>query len=62
MSLLDRTDNVIEDKKNKDFLEIALRPNIDHNIVWHCSLRQQEHDFNYDGIPKFTKNNFFDKR
>ena len=39
MTIIDRTETLVENKKNKDFLEVALRPALDFSMDWQCSLR-----------------------
>ena len=34
----------------QEFIKVAFRPKVDHNIDWQCSLRQGEHDFEFDGL------------
>jgi len=41
---MERIDLKNDFRKNKDFLDIAFKPKLDHGIGWHCSLRQEEHD------------------
>ena len=50
LSIMERIELKNDFKKNKEFLDIAFKPGIDHNIGWHCSLRQHEHDNEYDGM------------
>lgn len=50
VSILERSDENFEAKKNRDLLNVAIRPSYDHGDHWHCSLRQTEHDTEYDGI------------
>ena len=50
VSILERSDENFEAKKNRDLLNVAIRPSYDHGAHWHCSLRQTEHDSEYDGI------------
>lgn len=45
----------MENKKNRDFLNIALKPSHDYGISWYCSLRQAEHDTVFDGLMKLKK-------
>lgn len=47
---MERIDLKNDFKKNKEFLDIAFKPGTDHGIGWHCSLRQHEHDNEYDGM------------
>jgi hypothetical protein len=32
-----------------------LKPKIDFGAIWHCSLRQEEHDNEFDGFKKLEK-------
>ena len=50
VSIMERIELGNENKKNKEFLDIAFKPKLDHGIGWHCSLRQPEHDNEYDGM------------
>lgn len=47
---------MLEEKKNKDLLSIVIRPDQDFGVEWQASLRQHEHDLEYDGIPRRFKN------
>jgi len=47
---MERIDLKNDFKKNKEFLNIAFKPKVDHGIGWYCSLRQPEHDNEYDGM------------
>jgi hypothetical protein len=49
-TLIERVDSILEKKKHKDFAAVALRPELNHNVDWECSLRQNEIDYEYDGI------------
>lgn len=33
---------------------MALRPGLDFTVDWQCSLRQAEHDTEFDGIPRYV--------
>ena len=54
ITIQDRADQLLENKKNKDLLNVALRPKLDHNVNWLCSLRQDEHDNEYDGMKELA--------
>ena len=47
---MDRIDLRTEKMKDKRASEIAFRPKYDHGIGWICSLRQNEHDNEFDGL------------
>ena len=44
----------MENKKNRELLQIAMRPKLDHNVSWLCSLRQDEHDNEFDGMKELA--------
>ena len=51
VTLQDRQERSVEDRKNKDLLSVTLRPVIDNfGSEWMASLRQAEHDNEYDGM------------
>ena len=54
ITIQDRADQLLENKKNKELLQIALRPNLDSNVNWLCSLRQDEHDNEFDGMKEMA--------
>ena len=53
ISILERIDIHNEKKKNHDVMNIAFRPAHSHGVDWHCSLRDYEHDSEFDGFLKF---------
>lgn len=56
LCILDRTDIMVENTKNRELLNITMRPNIDHDVDWYCSLRQTEHDTEFDGLLNYKSN------
>ena len=50
LTILDRIDHVAEESRNRELLQVAFRPEVDHNQGWYCSLRQYEHDNEFDGM------------
>ena len=66
MTIMDRVEMAVEKKRNKDLCDIAFRPGLDHNENWYCSLRQGEHDNEFDGLKTLgktdSKNQFHKRR
>ena len=46
----------MENAKNKELLRVCLQPNLDRGLNWMCSLRQYEHDTDFDGVLPLKKN------
>ena len=55
VTMLDRVDISLENKRDKDMLEVSMRPSNDFGVGWMCSLRANERDHKYDGIVGFKK-------
>jgi hypothetical protein len=45
----------MENMKNKELLRVCLQPNLDRGLNWMCSLRQYEHDTDFDGVLPLKK-------
>jgi|TARA_B110001450_G_C17655660_1_gene495126 hypothetical protein len=50
ISILERIEFHNEKKKNQELINVAFRPSHSHGIDWYCSLREIEHDTEFDGI------------
>ena len=50
ITLLDRVDVCIENKRNKDLYEVSIPHGNDHGVSWLNSLRQNEPDLERNGI------------
>ena len=50
MTIQERIDTEVQKKKNKELLNVVMRPVLDFGLDWHCSLRQNEHDCEFDGL------------
>ena len=57
MTILDRVEMCVDEQRDKEFCNVAFRPELDHNQNWVCSLRQGEHDNEFDGMRTFTEMN-----
>jgi hypothetical protein len=49
VTLLERVDASVEEKRNKDLYEVAIPPGYDHGVHWLNSLRQNEPNVERDG-------------
>lgn len=50
ITIQDRIERHVENQRNKDLIDLAITPSHDHNKGWYCSLRQSEHDNEFDGM------------
>jgi hypothetical protein len=50
ITVQDRVDSTIEEKRNKDLFEVSIKPNIDHGVHWQNQLRKNEPDVEREGV------------
>ena len=50
ITIQDRVDYTVENKRNKDLFEVTIKPDVDHGVEWQNSLRKNEPDVERDGI------------
>ena len=48
--MLDRVEMSLENKRDKDLLEVSMPQPNDFGLKWQCSLRANDRDHKYDGI------------
>lgn len=58
ISILERIEIQNEKKRNQDLLSIAFRPMHSFGVDWQCSLRETEHDTEFDGILNIKDQDF----
>jgi hypothetical protein len=60
LTIIDRVDIEADKSKNQKLLTTLFRPSHSNGHNWQCSLRQWEHDNEWDGVSKLKEPPFLD--